>query len=89
MKEGRVITECCVDLARSYVGLAVKAGHPQPDVSDVTAFRAALLNTRSVAYSRIGASGLLFAELIKTMGIADAVSSPRDRLISLSTGHDA
>lgn len=73
--EGRVIAESCVDLARSYVGLAVKAGHPKPDVSGATAFRAALLNARSVAYSRIGASGLLFAELIKTMGIADAVNA--------------
>src|ERR1700744_4474326 len=30
---GSVVTESCVDLARSYIGLAVKAGSPRPDIS--------------------------------------------------------
>jgi molybdate transport system substrate-binding protein len=73
--EGRVVAESCVDLARSYVGLAVKAGAPHPDISDETALRAVLLGARSVAYSRIGASGIFFAQLIARMGIADAVNA--------------
>ena len=32
-REGRVAEESCVDLARSYVGLAVKAGAAQPDIA--------------------------------------------------------
>jgi molybdate transport system substrate-binding protein len=32
-REGRVVAESCVDLARSWVGIAVKAGAPHPDIS--------------------------------------------------------
>jgi hypothetical protein len=68
--EGRVASESCVDLARSYVGLAVRAGEVHPDISSEPALRAALLGARAVAYSRLGASGILFAKLIERMGIA-------------------
>ena len=63
------------DVARSFVGVAVKAGAPRPDIGSVDAFKAALLAARSVCYSRIGASGLYFAKLIQDMGIADAVNA--------------
>src|SRR3954452_2435145 len=32
-REGRVVTASCVDLARSWVGIAVKAGAPHPNIS--------------------------------------------------------
>ena len=54
---GSVVAESCVDLARSYIGLAVKVGSPHPDISTEAALRATLLSARSVAYSRLGASG--------------------------------
>jgi molybdate transport system substrate-binding protein len=57
VREGRVVAESCVDLARSYVGIAVKAGAVHPDIATEPALRAALLGARAVAYSRIGASG--------------------------------
>src|SRR5947209_7061057 len=74
-REGRVAAESCVDLARSWVGIAVKAGAPHPDISTEPALRAALLGARSVAYSRLGASGILFAKLIERMGIAAEVNA--------------
>jgi molybdate transport system substrate-binding protein len=58
-----VVAESCVDLARSYVGVAVKAGSPHPDIASEAALRAALLGARSVAYSRLGASGVYIAHL--------------------------
>lgn len=64
-----------IDLARSHVGIAVKAGHAHPDVSTETALRATLLAARSVAYSKIGASGLYFAGLIERLGIAAAINA--------------
>jgi len=56
--EGAVVAASKVDLARSYVGLAVKAGQPHPDISTEAALRKTLLAARSVAYSKIGASGI-------------------------------
>jgi molybdate transport system substrate-binding protein len=69
-------------VARSFVGLAVKAGAPKPDIATVDAFKAALLATRSVAYSRIGASGLYFAGLLDRLGIAAEVNAKATVLAS-------
>src|SRR3984893_15763771 len=77
---GSVVAESCVDLARSFVGIAVKAGADHPDIATASALRAALLGARSVAYSRIGASGIFFAKLIERMGIASEVNA-RARII--------
>jgi molybdate transport system substrate-binding protein len=74
-REGRVAAESCVDLARSWVGIAVKAGAVHPNISNEAALRAALLSARSVAYSRLGASGILFAKLIERLGIASDINA--------------
>src|ERR1700682_1633506 len=77
---GTVVAESCVDLARSFVGIAVKAGADHPDIATEPALRATLLGARSVAYSRIGASVILFAQLIERIGIAPAINA-RARII--------
>jgi molybdate transport system substrate-binding protein len=74
-REGRVAAESCVDLARSFVGIAVKVGTAHPDIATEAALRAALLGARSVAYSRLGASGILFARLIERLGIAADINA--------------
>ncbi|MDN4982583.1 substrate-binding domain-containing protein [Bradyrhizobium sp. WYCCWR 13022] len=73
--ERRVIAASAADLARSYVGLAVRKGAPHPDIANEAALRKALLAARSVAYSRLGASGVYFAQLIVRMGIADEINA--------------
>jgi molybdate transport system substrate-binding protein len=73
--QGSVVAETCVDLARSYVGIAVKAGADHPDIATVAALRATLLGAKSVAYSRIGASGIFFAQLIERIGIAHLINA--------------
>jgi molybdate transport system substrate-binding protein len=72
--EGTVVADSRVDLARSYVGIAVKAGADHPDIATEAALRATLLGAR-VAYSRIGASGIFFAQLIERMGIAPEINA--------------
>jgi molybdate transport system substrate-binding protein len=64
-----------VDVARSYVGIAVRAGAARPDIGSPEALKAALLTAKWIAYSRIGASGILFARLIQQLGIAEAVNA--------------
>ncbi|MBR0687089.1 substrate-binding domain-containing protein [Bradyrhizobium manausense] len=73
--EGQVIADSAADLARSYVGLAVRTGAPHPDIGNEAALREALLAARSVAYSRLGASGVYFAQLIVRMGIAAEINA--------------
>ena len=75
VNEGRVTAESCIDLARSYVGIAVNAGASHPDIATEAALCATLLAARSVAYSRIGASGIFFAQLIERLGIASGINA--------------
>jgi molybdate transport system substrate-binding protein len=75
IQEGLIRPGARTDVALSNVGVAVKAGAPKPDIGSVAAFRAALLAARSVAYSRIGASGIYFAALIRRLGIEAAVNA--------------
>src|SRR5918998_6283755 len=75
-----------VDLARSVVGVAVRAGAPKPDIGSAEAFARALLDARSVAYSRAGASGIFFADLIRRLGIADQVNAKATAIPSGLTG---
>ena len=85
-ESGTVVPDSCVDLARSYVGIAVKAGVGHPDIATESALRATLLGARAVAYSRIGASGILFAQLIQRMGIASDINA---RAVIIPSGFTA
>ena len=75
LAEGAVVASSAVDLARSFVGIAVKAGSPHPDISTEAALRNTLLGARSVAYSKVGASGIYFAQLIERLGMAAEINA--------------
>jgi len=72
---GKIIPETRADLARSGIGVAVRAGAPKPDVSSIDAFKRALLSARSIAYLKEGQSGVYVAGMLERLGIADAVRS--------------
>jgi molybdate transport system substrate-binding protein len=69
-REGKVVAATKIDLGSSGVGLAVRAGAPKPHIGTVEALKNALLAAKSVAHSRVGASGIYFAELLKRLQIA-------------------
>ncbi len=72
IKAGKIIPQTRTDIARSGIGVAVRAGTRKPDISSVEAFKRALLEAKSIAYLRVG-SGIYMANLIKRLGIADVV----------------
>jgi len=57
------------DLGRSGVGLAVRSGAPKPAVASMEDFISSIENAESVAHSRVGASGLYFARLVRDLGV--------------------
>ena len=62
-----------VDLARSKIGVAVRAGSPKPDVSTVDAFlRRTLLAAKSIAYSDSASGVYIENEMFKYLGIEDS-----------------
>jgi molybdate transport system substrate-binding protein len=73
VRDGILVAGSTADLAQSGVGIAVRAGAPKPDISTVAALRRTLLETKSIAFTRLGASGVHFAQVIERLGIADEV----------------
>jgi len=71
---GAIVRDSVVNVARSTVGLAVRAGAPKPDIGNVDAVRRALLQARSIAYSD-GPSGVYVAGLLAKLGIGEAVAA--------------
>ncbi|WP_426955901.1 substrate-binding domain-containing protein [Muricoccus radiodurans] len=62
------------EVAVSWVGLAVRAGAPRPDIATAEALRQTLLDAKSLVYSRAGASGLYFVGLMERLGLTDALA---------------
>jgi molybdate transport system substrate-binding protein len=63
-----------VDLARSLIGMVVRAGAEKPDIGSVEAFRNALLAAKSIAYSDSSSGTYLATTLFPRLGIADQIA---------------
>jgi molybdate transport system substrate-binding protein len=72
IKSGKIVPGSRVDLARSGVGVAVRAGAPKPDISSTEALKKTLMAAKSIGYST-GPSGVYLAKLFERLGVADAV----------------
>ena len=72
--EDRIVRGTEVELARSPLGVAVRAGMPKPDISTVDSFKKALLRARSVA-SQSSAAIYLTTRLFPQLGIASEMAS--------------
>ena len=78
--EGKMVAGSRVDLAKSGVGVAVKAGAPKPDISSAEAVKKAMLAAKSVAYST-GPSGVYVQALIEKLGIAGEMKAKSKRTV--------
>jgi molybdate transport system substrate-binding protein len=73
--EGKVDANSETDLAKSLIGAVVRAGAPHPDISTVAAFKTALENAKSIAYSD-SASGVYIETVIyPKLGVSEAVKA--------------
>ena len=69
-----------VTLARSLIGMVVKAGALRPDIGSVDAFKNTLLAAKSIACSDSGSGTYLSTQLFAKLGIADQVL-PKNRRV--------
>lgn len=81
IQAGKVRTGSRVDLVRSGVGVAVKAGALKPDISSAAAIKNALLTAKSVAYST-GPSGVYVQKLFEKLGIAEQMKAKSKQTVS-------
>lgn len=79
---GKVVADSRVDLARSGIVLAVRAGAPRPDIGTTEAFEKTLLSARSIGYST-GPSGVYLIKLFQRLGITDEI---KGKLVQTPTG---
>jgi molybdate transport system substrate-binding protein len=78
IKDGKVVAGSRADLAKTGVGVVVKAGTPLPDIGSVDAFKRTLLKAKSVAYidpAAGGSSGIYVGKLLERLGIAAAINA--------------
>jgi molybdate transport system substrate-binding protein len=80
VKQGKIAVGTRVDLVRSRIGVAVRAGSPKPDIRSVDAFKRAMLEAKSLAYSSSASGVYLSTELFPRLGIADQVKG-KSRMI--------
>jgi molybdate transport system substrate-binding protein len=69
-----------IPLGESFIGVAVKAGQPKPDISTVDKLRQVLLDAKSIAYSDSSSGTYLATVGFKKLGIADQVM-PKSRKV--------
>ena len=70
IKMGKVVEASRVDLVKSPIAIAVKAGSPKPDISTSDAVKRALLAAKSVAYSDSASGVYVSTEMFNKLGIA-------------------
>ena len=73
VRKGLVRADSKVTLARSLIGMVVRAGAAKPDIESVEALRRTLLAAKSIAYSDSGSGTYLTTALFPRLGVADQV----------------
>jgi molybdate transport system substrate-binding protein len=63
-----------IDIARSTIGMVVRAGADKPDIGSIAALKRTLLTAKSIAYSDSGSGTYLSATLFPRLGIAEAIA---------------
>ena len=80
IRDGHLVGGSRVDLVRSRIGVAVRAGAPKPDIRTVEGLKRALLDAKSVAYSPQISGVYLVTELVQRLGIAEQVLPKAQRV---------
>jgi molybdate transport system substrate-binding protein len=86
IEQGKVVRDSRVELARSRIGLVVRAGARKPDISSVAAFTRMLLEAKSIAYSASASGRYISTELFPRLGVADQVQGKSKKILSERVG---
>ena len=71
--ENRIAAHSDIDLAKTPLGMAVRAGAPKPDISTVEAFKNTLLHAKSITYPSSTTGIYMATKLFPRLGIAGEV----------------
>ncbi len=86
IQHGKVAAGSRVDLVRSSIGMAVRAGAAKPDITTLDALKRTLLNAKSIAYSDSASGVYLSQDLFQRLGIAERIKAKCQRIASEPVG---
>jgi molybdate transport system substrate-binding protein len=72
-KAGKISADTRTGLGRAGIGVGIRAGAPKPDIRTPEAMKHTLLNAKSIAFNRDGASAVHINEMVEHLGIAEKV----------------
>jgi molybdate transport system substrate-binding protein len=78
LRRGKVEAEAHTFIGRVGVGVAVRAGEPEPDIATLDRFKQVLLGANSIVYNQ-ASSGLYLEKLFDLLGIADQLKTKTTR----------
>ena len=81
-ERGLVRPDTRVDLASSFIGMAVREGAPVPDISTPEAFVETLLAAESIGYSASVSGAYVSEELFPGLGLAEQLAPKSRRVVS-------
>jgi molybdate transport system substrate-binding protein len=84
--KGKVITDSRIDLVKSPIGVAVKAGAPKPDISTADALKRALLAAKTIAYSDSASGVYVSTEMFQKLGIAEEMKDRARKIPATPVG---
>jgi molybdate transport system substrate-binding protein len=73
IKAGKLAADSRTIIAKSGLGLSIRAGATKPDIKTVESFKQALLSAKSLTYATAGASAAPFEALVDKLGITAQV----------------
>ena len=79
---GYIRPDSRVDLVRSVIGMAVRSGAPQPDISTREAFIETLLAAESIGYSASVSGTYLSTEVFPELGIWEEIEPKTKRVVT-------
>ena len=85
-KQGKVIPDSRVELVKSPIGVAVKAGAPKPDISTADAVKRALLAAKTIAYSDSASGVYVSTEMFDKLGIRDQMKDKARKIPATPVG---
>ena len=85
IKHGKMAADSRTVIARTGLGLMIRARGRKPDVASTDAFKRALLGAKSIAFAKEGASGVAFVATIERLGMSETLKT---KLKPTSTGEE-
>ncbi len=86
IQQGKVVTGSRVDLVRSSIGMAVRAGGAKPDISSLDALKRTLLAAKSIAYSASASGVYISHEMFQRLGISEQMKDKCKRIANEPVG---